>query len=427
MRYNSCRTTDHMFKRRILIFFITSFFAFVFFSLSVQSAKACTIERVTFSPNSGTINQDTWFNRDNYNRYLKTGTAQGAPLVNISILGSDDCKGQSFTATLAGYSRYSDDHVESFNGKKVTFLQSSKQVSLLFLAGEEVCDLALGIDCDIVLKIKTSDTTGEFYAHRLPGSDTATIGYDCDSRFTLCSSDFTFKLLEVRGGLVEGYGTASAICAYKEGAKEVCIPDTNLQASSGGCTPNFVPGSICCEVGQQPPNCRNRCITSDTSRCTGADVKSGPFACINNTCTNKIPSDFKDTIYNNQPDCEKRCSPNSSGGGDNPPADGSGSNPTSGGTKTVSGEFTLENPLGSGYDNIEDLVKGISSWIIKFSIPIAFIIILYGGIMMLTAGANPANFEKGKKALTYAVLGLSVIFIGRGFITLIQSILKLAK
>ncbi len=93
----------------------------------------------------------------------------------------------------------------------------------------------------------------------------------------------------------------------------------------------------------------------------------------------------------------------------------------SGGTTTQ--KFELLNPI--GVENFQDLINIIGRWIFNLAIPIAVIIIIYAGVLMLTAGGVPAQFQKGAKALWYAVLGLAVVLIGKGFVTLIQSILSL--
>lgn len=96
-----------------------------------------------------------------------------------------------------------------------------------------------------------------------------------------------------------------------------------------------------------------------------------------------------------------------------------------GGGGTTTQTFNLPNPI--GVENFQDLINIIGKWIFNLAIPIAVIIIIYAGVLMLTAGGNPANFQKGAKALWYAVLGLAVVLIGKGFVTLIQSILSLRK
>lgn len=83
----------------------------------------------------------------------------------------------------------------------------------------------------------------------------------------------------------------------------------------------------------------------------------------------------------------------------------------------------LPNPI--GISTFEQLVNIIGTWIFNLAIPIAVIIIIYAGILMLTSGGDPGRFKKGRQALTYAVLGLAIVFIGKGFVSLIQSILSL--
>lgn len=116
-------------------------------------------------------------------------------------------------------------------------------------------------------------------------------------------------------------------------------------------------------------------------------------ACQNNACVN-VQGPGADTCQTNT-DC---------GGG--------------GGSSTV-----LPNPI--GIDTFGELVRVIGLWIFNLAIPIAVIVIIYAGILMLTAGGNPGKFQKGAKALWYAVLGLAIVFIGEGFVTLIESILSL--
>ena len=91
--------------------------------------------------------------------------------------------------------------------------------------------------------------------------------------------------------------------------------------------------------------------------------------------------------------------------------------------KTVSLEF--KNPLAA--NDLRELVDALLSWIFWLSIPTAVIIIIYAGIVMAGSGGNPEKFGHGRKILLWAVVGLAVIFIGRGVIALIESILKLGK
>jgi type IV secretory pathway VirB2 component (pilin) len=94
-----------------------------------------------------------------------------------------------------------------------------------------------------------------------------------------------------------------------------------------------------------------------------------------------------------------------------------------GGGGTSTQNFEILNPI--GIDSFQDLVNVIGRWIFNLAIPIAVIIIIYAGVLMLTSGGDPGRFKNGRQALLYAVLGLAVVLIGKGFVTLIQSILSL--
>ena len=100
-----------------------------------------------------------------------------------------------------------------------------------------------------------------------------------------------------------------------------------------------------------------------------------------------------------------------------------GSSGGGGETKDKSVSLEFKNPLAA--NDLRELVDALLSWIFWLSIPIAVIIIIYAGIVMAGSGGNPEKFGHGKKILLWAVIGLAVIFIGRGFIALIESVLNL--
>lgn len=97
--------------------------------------------------------------------------------------------------------------------------------------------------------------------------------------------------------------------------------------------------------------------------------------------------------------------------------------PKPGETSTTT--FEIRNPIAA--DNFVDLIKIIGQWIFNLAIPIAVIMILYAGFLWLTAGARPANVAKAKTVFWYTILGLIIIFIGSGFLSLIKSILNLGN
>ena len=73
--------------------------------------------------------------------------------------------------------------------------------------------------------------------------------------------------------------------------------------------------------------------------------------------------------------------------------------------------------------SIEEFIGNIIDFIFNISIPIAVILIIVSGIIMLTSAGNMARVGKARTILWYTIIGLAIIFIGKGFITLVTSIL----
>ncbi len=84
--------------------------------------------------------------------------------------------------------------------------------------------------------------------------------------------------------------------------------------------------------------------------------------------------------------------------------------------------YTIENPLGT--KDIGELFRRLSGALLDIAIPIAVVMYVWAGILLLTAGGKPENVTKAKKFFLYTTIGLVVIFIGGGFVSLIQSILN---
>lgn len=124
--------------------------------------------------------------------------------------------------------------------------------------------------------------------------------------------------------------------------------------------------------------------------------------------------------YLTRADCQKECGKPGGGGGE----DGDGKD-SGGGRETATKSIEFKNPIAN--DDLISLVKSIGAWIYKLAIPVAVVAIIYGGGLLLLSQGNTKMIDRGRKTLLYAVIGLVIIFIGRGFFTLIKSILELAR
>src|SRR3989338_936870 len=84
-------------------------------------------------------------------------------------------------------------------------------------------------------------------------------------------------------------------------------------------------------------------------------------------------------------------------------------------------DLSFKNPLQT--QTIYDLMNAILKFALEIGIPIAVVMIIYAGILFVTSRGNPSMITKARTILLYAVIGLAIILIGKGFLTLIQSIL----
>lgn len=194
----------------------------------------------------------------------------------------------------------------------------------------------------------------------------------------------------------------SIICAYIAGdGKYACIPGSEETTD-------------CSTLSQ----CSGKqCVRIDSTKC-GQLAKI--YACVAGdgkyACSPGNKSDCSDAPACAGKSCSQidkdKCGQNAGGGG-------------GGGGRTETFPFVVPNWLKGGPETVLDLVKVIIDWLIKLAIPVAVIMILYGGVLYLTAGAYPNNVKKAKDVLWYTVIGLAIIFIGAGFITLIKSILMM--
>jgi hypothetical protein len=70
----------------------------------------------------------------------------------------------------------------------------------------------------------------------------------------------------------------------------------------------------------------------------------------------------------------------------------------------------LENPLAGTVDNLDGFIQKIVYFIVKFSIPLIAIVIVYAGFLFVSARGESAKLEKAKAMLTYALIGGLILF-----------------
>ena len=157
--------------------------------------------------------------------------------------------------------------------------------------------------------------------------------------------------------------------------------------------------SSCSDVVGGGPQCRQTCAQIKSSLC-GSTAPTGPG---DGTCNNNGACDANETSSSCPSDC--------------PVVPGA----------SQSYFFSIPNPLKGGASDLASLVRVIAQWIFNLAIPIAVVMIVYAGVLFLMAQGSEQKVTKAKDVLKWAVVGLAIILIGSGFITLIQSVLELGE
>ena len=86
---------------------------------------------------------------------------------------------------------------------------------------------------------------------------------------------------------------------------------------------------------------------------------------------------------------------------------------------TVGGGTTLENPLGSGNIDPRLIIGSVIKAILGIVGSLALAMIIFGGFMWVIAGGNDEKIKKGKDIITWAALGLLVIFFSYALVNFV--------
>ncbi|MFH1392731.1 MAG: pilin [bacterium] len=86
-----------------------------------------------------------------------------------------------------------------------------------------------------------------------------------------------------------------------------------------------------------------------------------------------------------------------------------------------------ENALIAGKEEITNLVITITNWFAGIVFAIAVIMIIYGGVLYITAAGSEDQTKKAQSLLTYAVIGIAVALLAFGAQALISSFLGMGS
>lgn len=82
---------------------------------------------------------------------------------------------------------------------------------------------------------------------------------------------------------------------------------------------------------------------------------------------------------------------------------------------------TIPNPL--RYGTVPELIQAIVGAFQILAGGVATVMVLWGAFKILTAGGEPKKFEEGKHTIVYAAIGLAIVFLAGGVVSLVANLL----
>ena len=82
-----------------------------------------------------------------------------------------------------------------------------------------------------------------------------------------------------------------------------------------------------------------------------------------------------------------------------------------------------ENPPENVPDDIEVAVMNLTNWILGFIAIIATLVIIYGGVMYLTAGGNEDTVANAKKTIAAGVIGMVIAGLAYAMVIVVSTVI----
>jgi len=81
----------------------------------------------------------------------------------------------------------------------------------------------------------------------------------------------------------------------------------------------------------------------------------------------------------------------------------------------------LDNPLKD--NSFKDIIDTLINFVTILAVAIAPIFFLYGGFLMMTSAGDTTKLKKAKDLFLYTILGLAILFLGKGLIEVLKSVI----
>lgn len=77
----------------------------------------------------------------------------------------------------------------------------------------------------------------------------------------------------------------------------------------------------------------------------------------------------------------------------------------------------------SSYTSIDDVVGGVTNWVLGITAGVTVLFLIVGGIYYITAAGDEKQMGEGKKIVNYAIIGLIVILISYSVVLTLNAII----
>lgn len=88
--------------------------------------------------------------------------------------------------------------------------------------------------------------------------------------------------------------------------------------------------------------------------------------------------------------------------------------------KAMAAQVTVVNPIGT--DDFTELVTNFLGWLLGIAGALALLMFVWGGILYVTSAGDEQKAAKGKRIVTWTIIGLIVILMSYSIIVLIEDI-----
>src|SRR3989339_8790 len=82
---------------------------------------------------------------------------------------------------------------------------------------------------------------------------------------------------------------------------------------------------------------------------------------------------------------------------------------------------SFPNPINA--TTIPGVINAIINFILIISVPLLSGAVIYGGLLMITSGGDPAKFSRGYQTILYAIFGFIIILLAKGIGLVIEDAL----